>query len=244
MAKREKQADEEVMEPGEIGGSAYEEAQAQTEAPAPAALPEEVTNALTSLASGMDTLTQKVNALETQAAPVAAPEPQKVEDMSDPYSSVNFDGLFEDPGKTLRGLGEAIVGQVTQELDKRGAAMEGKRVEQDFWRDFYDGHPEFSRGDDHNLITSIANQHAGDLQTMTPEAFASKLGDWTKEEILRISKRSRGSSKQVAETPGLVTNLDEAQQREEPDAEDPHPKVHSMGDMIKQRRAARRSATK
>lgn len=244
MARKddEKPADEEVGGgPGE--GDPYKAAEAAT-----VEIPAALTDALTSLASGMQSLTQKVDALEHQA-PVQAPTTASVTKVDpaasdDPYGAVDFDGLFEDPSATMRGFGKVIVGEMAKELDRRDQISATANTERNFWSTFYEGHPEFKRGQDHALIVSIANIHSGDLKTLTPEQFSDKLGDWTKEEILRISKRARSSSRQVAETANAAAGGPEDNvQRgaEEPGDDD---KVTSMSSMLRQRRAARRTASR
>lgn len=155
------------------------------------------------------------------------PEPQKKAEQK-PEERDWEKLIFEDTPNAIKMLKEDIRKEITGEL--RGAYQQDIG-EKEFWRDFYESHGDLK--DDRDLVQATLGSNMKALQDLPVSEAAKKLADLTRARILRykggeVEKKNEKKTKvEGSGSPG--------EKKQAPEA----PKILSLGDVIRARRAAR-----
>lgn len=140
--------------------------------------------------------------------------------------------LFTNPRAALARHERQILSRLEQQ----------RQVETDrekFWRDFYGSHRDLSRDDDHWLVETILQRNFRDLATLPVDEGHKKLGDLTRQAMLRIMKRAPGSASGSPRTTVEGASAARSDRSVAPAAEDDGP--NSLTEAINAKRARKRA---
>ena len=185
----------------------------------------------------LDIMERRLNMLQEENAMLRRNIPPAVQNTTPPVAEEEPDWeamLFTNPKETLDLYGQRIEERVTKKL--RGE-YNREQSQARFWNDFYKVNDDINRSDDHDIVEATLNRNFDTLAAMSTDAAIEKLGDLTRQRIMRYSKQSgKPRTRRMAEGAGSPTPKKATQQ---PQGE---PKVASIGDFIRARRAKKASA--
>lgn len=147
----------------------------------------------------------------------------KEEEPDNFYDKVD-EKLFQDPKAVLAGLEDRIVSKVTTALTGTYKKDQGER---EFWGDFYAKHPDLKADDD--LVKATLQGNMSKLGGMPVSEAISSLAALTRDRISRYAK-----------TPRQRPQVESASPPSPPPPKKEEPKVVTLSDVIRNRRAKRR----
>lgn len=166
----------------------------------------------------------EINVLKSR--PALAPVQERKEE---PPKERDWEKLmFEDTPNAVKMLKEDIRREITTEL--RGAYQKDMG-EKEFWNEFYSSHADLK--EDQDLVRATLGSNMTALQDLPVSEAAKKLADLTRARILRYKGGEvdkKNEKKPKVEGSGAPTGKGKT-----PEA----PKILSLGDVIRARRAAR-----
>ena len=164
---------------------------------------------------------EELAALRRQIPPSTpkTPAPGRVQEKTD-WGNL----MFQDPDKAAQLLKEEAKREIREEMTTTYQRDQGQRQ---FWQEFYEAHPDLK--EDRDLVTTTLNGNLADLANIPVEQAMGKLAELTRNRILRY--RNKPTQRARAEGAAPPTP-----RRVEPDV-----KVPTLGDVIKARRAGRRT---
>lgn len=158
-----------------------------------------------------------------------APVPQQEKKQEEPPKERDWEELiFKDTPNAIKLLKEDIRKEITSEL--RGAYQKDMG-EKDFWNEFYAGNEDLK--EDKDLVRATLGSNMVALQDLPVSEAAKKLADLTRARILRY-KGGEVDKKNDKKTKVEGSGAPSGKQK----APEP-PKILSLGDVIRARRAAR-----
>jgi hypothetical protein len=178
---------------------------------------------------------KKISALEAEVAnlrrqvapsePKAPPVPPK-----DPVDDTDWDSLiFSKPKEAVKKIMEVTRQETIKEMTAAYNRQEGNKR---FWDSFYAKNTQFDREMDHDLIELTLNKNLATLANIPVAEALTKLADLTTDRLLRYAGGTRPKGKKAV----VEGSAPPAPRR--PTAEPSRP--GSLGDVIKNRRKARR----
>ena len=180
---------------------------------------------LAGLTRQVEALRRDNEALKKQIPP-AQPKPA-----GDPPKDTDWNNLlFTDPKEAVKQIKKEAREEITRELRGEYTRNESQRA---FWRKFYTKNKDLRQ--DHDLVELTLNGNLGELANIPVETAMERLGDLTRQRILRYTGKAasnRGNKARV-EGSGAPTPPRQTEEDNEP---------VRLSDIIKARRAKRASA--
>lgn len=136
--------------------------------------------------------------------------------------------MFDDPKKFVGELSGRISKQVVTDL---GGKYQKDQGEKDFWREFYDEHDDLK--EDRDLVQATLNSNIAALGDLPVSQAKKKLADLTRERILRYTGKQEKNDK------GKKARVEGVGSPKTPQKQPEPPKVVTLSDLLKARRANR-----
>lgn len=184
--------------------------------------PKEPKDEIAELRGQVAALTGTINSLQ-QTILVSRQEAPKPQEPDNFYEKID-ERLFQDPKAVLKEIEERAVEKAKKEL---GASYQKDQGERTFWNEFYQKHPDLR--DDDDIVKATLQGQMSKLGALPVSEAITALAGLTRDRISRYSKTPRQRPKVEGASPPS------------PKAPDPEPpKIVTLSDVIKNRRAKRR----
>lgn len=179
------------------------------------------------LAAEFDAMQRELARLQGENAALRTPKPKVVQQPEPDWEDL----LFTDPKAAVSLIKKTIRDELTSELTTTYKRDQGEKA---FWDDFYKAHDDLK--DDDDLVRATLNKNLSDLADLPVKKAAEKLAELTRERIMRYTGNNpKGGKKAVTEGAGQPTKG-----KVEPEK----PKVVTLSDIIRARRAKRNGGGK
>ena len=159
--------------------------------------------------------------VQQTVTPPAAPQAPELETL-----------LFENPKAALSRLRQEITEDVTQQYRQ-------DQHRQQFWRDFYRANDDLDSSDE-LMVQAVMSSHWGELQALPMSEAIKRIGDMTRNEILRISKKLKTGGETLPVNRAIVEGAGVPAPKRTASTE-PDDGIHSLSDVLRKRREQRRN---